>query len=113
MDCLCFAGHGHNTFARFVAAAFKRRSRSIAVKQLAAVVVTELDEHEITGLELGVTAVPTAFREEGPAAAATDRLVMEVDPLEIEVGREHLSPTPQAAGAIAATVLDRRVANEE
>jgi hypothetical protein len=93
----------HGEFLRLVAEAGKRAAGAVFVGR-AAVVVTELDEDDIAGLQVIQNAVPQSLGEEGPAAAAGAGTVDDIDPGDVEVIGEWVRPATVvhvAGGGIA------------
>src|SRR5262249_48998486 len=77
----------------------QRAAGAGTVVERAAVVVAHLDQDEVAGLGLSQNAVPPAFGLKRPAAAAADRVVLDLDPRRVEKPGDRVAPTLLAAGA--------------
>jgi hypothetical protein len=79
----------------------------------AAVVVAELDEDEVAGLNEFERIGPVALRDVGVGREAADGAVDNVDFGGVEKVGNGCAPAPEAVGAFAVSVADGRVADED
>jgi hypothetical protein len=84
-----------------------------AGKVEAAVVVAELDEDEVAGLDEFEGGGPVALRDVGVAGEAADGAVDDVDFGGVEEVGDGRAPSPEAVGAHAVAVADGGVADED
>src|SRR5581483_4979191 len=94
---------------RLVAGAAEAAAGAGRVVERAAVVVAHLDEDEVAGLRGGEDPVPPPLGDERPAAAAADRVVLDLDLRRVEERGDRVAPAllPPGAGP------HRRVADDE
>ena len=78
-----------------------------------AVVVAELDEDEVAGLDHGEGVLPVAGGDEGVAGEAADGAVDDVDLVGVEEVGDGRAPSPEAVGTGAMAVADGGVTDEE
>ena len=78
----------------------------------ASIVVTELNEDDIAGLDKFEGAVPVAGGDIGMAAETADGAVDDVNPAGVEEVRERRPPTPEAVGSGAVAIANGRVTDE-
>ena len=111
-DFLLAGGFPYN-FLGFLAVALDRGSRArTGIVTAAAVVVAELHQDEVAGLELVGDFLPKAFGDVGAAGAAAEGAVDDIDFGGVEERRDLVAPTPEAALAFAGAVFDGGVADE-
>jgi len=79
----------------------------------AAVIVAELDEDDVAGLDEFEGRVPVALRDVGVAGEAADGAVDDVDFGGVEEVGDGRAPTPEAVGAEAVAVADGGVADQD
>ncbi len=90
-----------------------RRRRAVLRGRVAnapAVIVAELDQHDVAALELSDDPVPAPFGKERTAAAPADGGIDHIDPARIEPRRDALTPADRA---VLAAALDGGVAHQE
>ena len=91
---------------------FKRRASPTGVKR-AAVVVAELDQHDVARLEVGQNLIPEPFGQIRPAAPTAQGPVLDDSFCRVEVIAQEIPPAPEPITTLAAAVLDGRVADQE
>ena len=79
----------------------------------AAIVVAELNEDEVAGLDEGEGVGPVALRDVGVRGQAPDGSVDDVDLCGIEEVGDGCAPTPEAVGTFAVSVADGGVSDED
>jgi hypothetical protein len=79
----------------------------------AAVVMTELDEDEVTGLDQGKSIFPVTLRDVSVAGEAADGSIDDVDFGRVEEIGDGRTPSPETIGASAMAVADGGIADKD
>ena len=111
VDGFVLMGDGVVDVTRVFAVAGKGAAGASEVVERTVVVMAELHQNEVAGMEEGEDGGPVALQV-GAAAGASVSAIDDVDAVGAEVRSDLVAPSPLAVGAVALAVADRRVADD-
>src|SRR5437773_4097637 len=88
----------------FIAGALQAAARTRGIIRRTTIIVSELHDHKIAGLEHGQYAIPVALGHIRAAAEAAHRAVHHIDLLRVEVVDQRLTPSPLPVAAVSASI---------